>query len=216
MIFELSDEDQRTLFTIITNIIDKQVLSPLTVLYRSLAYPVFNEFFNIPQFGFESRIQQLSLAIKTYSSSHADETTDLRFLALSLLLFSNKLHIAENLTMTAEALKEYPYTDHSDEKMKAYRAVIRSMEGGYSGLLGNNNNDFCKKFWRDIGMITSCKPMTILFDQNEDEYKDFINRFQKILEYILHSNKERALSEDKFDVIVGSITYALKNIYRDD
>ncbi len=52
--------------------------------------------------------------------------------------------------------------------------------------------------------------MTILFDQNEDEYKDFINRFQKILEYILHSNKERALSEDKFDVIVGSITYALK------
>ncbi len=210
MIFELSDEDQRTLFTIITNIIDKQVLSPLTILYRSSVYPVFNEFFNIPQFGFESRIQQLSRAITIYFPSHADETTDLRFLALSLSLFSDKLCIAENLTMTIEALKKYPYTEHSDEKMKAYRPIIRSMEGGQSGFLGNRNRDFCEKFWRDIGMITSCKPMSIVFDQNENDYKDFIEHFQKILEYILHSNKEKSLSDDKFDVIVGSITYALK------
>lgn len=59
-------------------------------------------------------------------------------------------------------------------------------------------------------MITSCKPVSIVFEQDETDYKGFIEHFQKILEYILHSNKEKSLAEEKFDVIVGSITYALK------
>ncbi|CAK8719947.1 hypothetical protein GCAAIG_09465 [Candidatus Electronema halotolerans] len=210
MVFGLSDEDQHTLFTIVSTIIDKKVLSPLTVLYRPLTYPVFNDFFNIPQFGFESRIKYLLRAIEIYFSSGSDETTDLRFLSLSFLIFSDKLRVAKGLTMTIEALKEYPYTEHSDEKMRKYRPAIRSMEGGYSGTLENNNNDFCKQFWIDIGMITSCKPVSIVFDQNKYTYKDFIRQFQKTLEYIIHSNKEKSLAEDKFDVIVGSITYALK------
>ena len=207
MIFNLSDEDQHTLFKIIIDNIDKNILSPLTVLYRSSSYTLFNEYFNIPYIGFETRLARLSKAVKIYYPPQADETTDLRYLALSLLLFGGKLHLAKNLDVTAKAVNEYPYTEHKDEKMKMYRPTIRSMEGLD---FGDKNIEFSKKFWRDIGMITSCKPMTIVFHQNEDEYKDFINCFQKVLEYILHSNKEKSLSEDKFDVIIGSITYALK------
>lgn len=209
-IFALSGEEQSVIYSTITNIIDKQALSPLTVLYRSSVYPVFNDFFNIPQYCVESRMEQLVKAIRIYSSSYANETTDLRFLALSFLFLNNRIHFAQGLTMTPEALKEYPYTEHNDEKMKVYRSAIRSMEGVCVDLLADNNNDFCVRFWRDVGMITSCNPMVISFDQSENDYKNFIKQFQKILEYILHSNKEKSLAEDKFDVIVGSVTYALK------
>ncbi len=207
MIFDLSEQYQHTLFEIIINTIDKNILSPLTVLYRSSSHPVFNKYFNIPQINFENRIEQLSMAIKIYSPPQADEATDLRFLALGLLLFNGKIHIAKDMEVIANAFKEYPYTDHEDEKMQMYRPTIRSMEGCD---FGDRNTKFNKKFWRDIGMITSCKPVTIIFDQNEDDYKVFINGFQKVLEYILNSNKEKSLAEDKFDVIVGSINYALK------
>ena len=41
-------------------------------------------------------------------------------------------------------------------------------------------------------------------------YEEFIADSRKALEYVFYSNKEKSLAEDKFDVIVGSINYALK------
>lgn len=207
MIFNLSEDDQRIVYEIIIKFIDKKILSPLTVIYRFSRYPIFNEYFNIPQFKVENRINILSKAIKLYSSPQSNEATDLRFLALGLLLFGKKIHLAENMGITVKAFQEYPYTDHKDEKMRMYRPTVRSLEG--TDFL-EKNIEFNEKFWRDIGMITSCKPMGIVFDENEDDYNEFISGFQKVLEYVLYTNKEKSLSEDRFDVIIGSINYALK------
>jgi len=84
MIFGLPEEEQNKVFKIIVNLIDKDILSPLTVLYRSVKFPLFNEFFNNPQLKYESRVQQLIEAVRVYSPPQADEATDLRFLALCL------------------------------------------------------------------------------------------------------------------------------------
>jgi hypothetical protein len=129
-------------------------------------------------------------------------------LALGLLLFGRKIQFVKGMEPAAIAFQEYPSTDHENEKMRMYRPVVRSTEIGMS--FTDSNTEFSSKFWRDFGMITPCKPMRIEFPENTTDYKDFIADCRKMLEYVFYSNKERSLTEDKFDVIVGSMNYALK------
>ena len=210
IILNLPDNDQKTVYTIICGVIDKIVISPLTILYKKETHPLFNEYFFIPQLRVEDRINILSKAIQTYSPSQSFEATDLRFLALVLLLFAGRLKFSSNVAEHTKFLKEYPYTDHEDEKMKIYRPSVRSMEGGITGMGLTEDIQFKSKFWRDIGMITHCNPMIIKFDENPENYDEFISDCRKTLEYVLATNKERSLADDKFDVIIGSINYALK------
>ena len=205
MILNLPNCDQKIVYEIIINRINKKVLTPLTVLYRNSSYPLFNQFFYDSQLSVEMRLDILSKAVKLYYPPQANEATDLRFLALSSLLFSGKLHGPQELSKT---FQEYPYTDHKDEKMRIYRPSIRAME--QSSIFIEGNTAFYKKFWRDIGMITSCNPMIIKFGKNKGEFKALISSGQKVLEYVLFSNKEKSLSDDKFNVIIGSTNYALK------
>lgn len=208
MIFDLDVEEQRKIYSIICRHVDKEVLAPLTLLYRSRFYPAFNDYFFISDFPIEERLSILSEAIRVYSPHQSHEATDLKFLSLSLWLFSGKLVVTTDASATATALKEYPYTDHDDERMRLYRPLVRSMEGG--AHIEEYDTQFSSKFWRDIGMITSCNPIKIEFPENTENYKDFQTDSRKILEYVLHANKEKALNDDKFSVVIGSITYALK------
>jgi len=203
----LSDDDQRRIYGTICRFVDHSVLAPLTLLYRSNAFPIFNEFFFISHSTVDDRIKILCKAVKTYSPHQSNEATDLRYMGLSLLLLGGKIHVSRELDVAPRALKEYPYTDHADEKMRLYRPTIRSMEGiGFT----EDSSEFCAKFWRDIGMITPCNPVKIEFGESTDDNRAFISDCQRVLEYVLYSNKERSLSEDKFDVLVGSVNYALK------
>ena len=206
LILAMPDNDQKLVYEIIINEVDPIVLAPLTILYKNSSYPLFNKYFYDSQFRPEDRIDILSKAVKIYTPHQANEATDLRFLSLGILLFSGKLHLPANSPM-ADAFKEYPYTDHKDEKMRMYRPSIRATEG--AGFI-KNDIAFCRKFWRDIGMITKCNPMVIKFDDNQDDYKEFISGCKKVLEYVLFSNQDKSFSEDKFDVIIGSTNYALK------
>ena len=47
MIFELSEENQIKVFNILTKNINPSILAPLTILFRSKQYPIFNEYFFI-------------------------------------------------------------------------------------------------------------------------------------------------------------------------
>lgn len=59
-------------------------------------------------------------------------------------------------------------------------------------------------------MITPCNPIRIDFPENTINYKEFIDDCMKVIEYVFYSNKEKSLTDDKFDVILGSVNYALK------
>jgi len=207
-IFGLSDDEQNSVYEIICKHVEKNVLAPLTLLYPSRLYPLFNDHFFISHLLVEDRLNTISEAIKLFSPHQSDEATDLRFLALSLMIFSGKIQFVKGMDPVVTALQEYPYTDHEDEKMRMYCSIVRSMEDGMN--LGEDNTDFSSKFWGDFGMITPCNPIRIEFPENTIDYKEFTVDCRKVLEYVLHSNKEKSLAEDKFDVIIGSINYALK------
>ena len=167
-IFTLSDDEQKSIYEIICKHVEKDVLAPLTLLYPSRLYPLFNDYFFVSHLLVEDRINVISEAIKLLSPHQSDEATDLRFLALSLMLFSGKIHIVKEMEPVVTALQEYPYTDHEDEKMRLYRPTIRSMEGAMN--FEEDNTDFSSKFWRDFGMITPCNPIRIEFPENTTNY----------------------------------------------
>jgi hypothetical protein len=206
-IFGLSHDEQVSVFQIILDQVEPFVLSPLTILYRAKDYPEFNEAFNNSEIHFEKRLKQLINTIEIYSPHQSNEATDLRFLILVFHMFSGKIHISKDDPITLESLSNYPHTSHDDEKMKMYRPTIRSIEG----LLGESeNSDFISEFWEGIGMITRCKPIRMMHNENTFNYQPFIEKYRKILEYVVNSYKAKSLLDDKFDVITGSITYALK------
>ncbi|RPJ49809.1 MAG: hypothetical protein EHJ95_08220, partial [Methanobacteriota archaeon] len=208
MIFDLSDDDQKTIYKIILRHVEEDVLTPLTLVYRRKLQPLFNEYFFISHMTVEERIQTLSEAVKVYSPHQSHEATDLRFLSLCLLLFNGKIVVSTEAKATIEALKKYPYTEHDDENMRWYRPAIRSTEIGMT--LDEYNTEFSYKFWREFGMITPCNPIRIDFPENTTDYKEFIADCRKALEYVFYSNKEKSLMDDKFDVIMGSTNYGLK------
>ena len=58
--------------------------------------------------------------------------------------------------------------------------------------------------------LTPCNPIRIEFPENTTNHKEFTDDCRKVIEYVFYSNKEKSLAEDKFDVIIGSVNYALK------
>ncbi|MCB4748615.1 MAG: DUF5677 domain-containing protein [Sulfurovum sp.] len=209
VILSLSDSEQEEIYKIIRNEVNPKILAPLTVIYRNSNHSTFNKNFNMPEIPISKRINILGKAIKLYYDHQSYEATDLRFVVLSMMIFQNKLHVHEGSGIP-EAFTNYPYTNHDDEKMKMYHPSIRATEMMDIGNLPNKT--FINNFWKEIGMKTDCA-LTIIDFNNKDEkmdYKKYILEIQKKLNYLLFEFKEKSLMDDKFDVIIGTITYTLK------
>jgi hypothetical protein len=207
-LLNLPSSTQRSIYLIIQNYVDKDTLTPLTVIYRSSLYPDFNEFFSLSTYSVERRVNTLAEAVELFLPNQSNETTDLKFLILSFLGFSDRLKIFSGLTETIEALENYAYTEHDDEKMSSYRPIIRSTEG-VTGVI-EADSGFSTHFWVSFGKLTPCKPMKIEFEKSTKNSNELITDCRKILEYVLYTNKDKSLVDDKFDVILGSVNYAVK------
>ncbi|MDI7230149.1 hypothetical protein QMM87_15980, partial [Leptospira santarosai] len=192
----LSVKNQEIIYKIILKYIDAKIIAPLTLLYRNVEYPTFNKFFYLSELTFEYRFEALSHSIKVFSPGQSNEATDLRYLSLCLQIFNKQIHVQDSSFL---ALKEYPNTDHDDQKMHMFRPLVRSMEG-VGIALAKSNEEFNRKFWRDIGMISGCQAMHLKFTPNSDGYESFIDNSKELLEYITLINKENSLSDDRFDV----------------
>lgn len=206
-IFQSESDVRNKIYEAICEQIEPIVLAPLTVLYREEEYADFNAFFYNPRLTIARRVGVLQKVIKDYLPPQSFEATDLRYLALCLDLFNRRIHLTQHMGPTAQALKEYPYTSHEEGKMACYRPIIRSLE---SADFEDKNEAFIDDFWRELGMITSCKPMCIKFDEDETKPMAYLNDTKDILEYLVLVNKERLLCDSKFEVIIGSVCYAHK------
>jgi len=147
-IFSLSEEDQNKLYNIIIRHVNREVLAPLTVLYTHTHFPHFNEFFLIEQLSVKERIEIIKDSLDLFFDHQSHDATDLRFLVISFWIFKGKVTLSNTVLMTAQALEEYPYSSHKDEKMSAYRAAIRAMEIGLN--LAGENHEFSDNFWKEI------------------------------------------------------------------
>lgn len=207
-LFNMNTELQEKVYKTICRYIAPDILAPLTVVYRMEQYQLFNDFFYNPQISVEERISVIENIIRRYYPHQSFKATDLRFLALSLQLFNGRICISKDCSVTAEALKNYAYTSHEDERMQMYRPAIRNIEGAVE--MEAKNPSFVKHFWSEIGMLSQCKPMMIEFKKDERKVTDYISDTKDVLKFVLFSNKEKSLTDSKFTVVIGSTNYALR------
>jgi hypothetical protein len=206
-IIYLSPEKQEIIYEIIKNGAGSKALSPLTIIYRNHDFPIFNQHFNLPEISFNSRLDKLLKAVDIYSFPQSNEATDLQYLSFNLMIMKNKFVISGDLKNIIGALEEYSNTDHCKEIMEKHRAFIRALTGNE---FEEKNDIFCKKFWKDISMITKCAPMIVEYGKSIIEYENFINGYKNIIEHIHLTNKEKHFNDSKYDVIIGSTIYSLK------
>lgn len=209
-ILSLDDIQQINIFRIICAQTSPKCLSPLTVIYRNSKYPVFNEYFNVCQITFEDRLNLINKAIKLYYDHQSDSATDLRYTISAMMIFQKKLHIAPNCSKIAEAIQSYPLTNHDDEKMKSYRPAIRTLEMNDFGE--DQNITFIEQFWTEISLKNECQPTIIRQETSMTEinYNEYIEAYQKKLTYLIYEQKKLSILDDKFNVILGTISYVLK------
>lgn len=208
-ILALSNIEQEKLYQIISKNINPKVLEPLTAIFTSSKYPILNKYFNSFEISINEKIDILSNAVKLYYEHQSHEATDLRFIVTSMMIFQGKLKLPRGSELE-DALKNYPYTNHEDEKMKKYRPFIRSLE--MMDIQVSPNKNFIDLFWKELGLKTKCNPLIIGFKQKENQmnYKLYISEFQEKISHLINKNKELSILDDKFDVIVGTTTYSLK------
>ncbi len=209
-ILSLDDIQQINIYQIVCAQTSPECLSPLTVIYRNSKYPVFNEYFNVYQITFDERLSLLNKAIKQYYDHQSHYATDLRYVVSLMVIYQDKLRVNSNCGNIVEAIQSYPFTNHDDEKMKSYRPAIRTLE--MSNFEDDQNTIFVEQFWTDIGLKNECQP-TIIGDENsmtEINYNEYIEAYQKKLTYLIYEQKKLSILDDKFNVIIGTISYALK------
>ncbi|AVC44947.1 hypothetical protein B4919_09210 [Francisella tularensis subsp. novicida] len=209
-ILNLSEDEQEKIFKIIIEIVDKKNIAPLTVIFKASSYPVFNKYFNVIDYTVIEKVELLCDAIHLYYNHQSNEATDLRFVVLSMLVFQGKLKVNRESTLP-EIFENYPYTSHDDDKMKSYRPSIRATEN-IIDTNGSPNRKFISLFWKEIGLKSKCKLLAIGYEKSEHQmdYREYIVELQEKINHLIHEKKELSLLDDKFDVLVGTITYVLK------
>ncbi|PEL13030.1 DUF5677 domain-containing protein [Bacillus sp. AFS017336] len=206
-IFNLDNTKKLKAFEIISEIIDVEVLSPLTLLYRRREYPEFNDFFYIEDMLVEEKIERLNHIMKTYSEHQSNDATDLRYIVISNLFINGKIVCSSDLKHTPDAIRHYPEHDHDDEIMRMFRPSIRSLEGLD---IENTNQHFISNFKKELAMITQCNPVYIDFGATKIGNEELINDISNALALNVSLNKEILISDNKYEVMVGSMYYSLK------
>lgn len=206
-ILELEETKQNELYNIVLQYTDKATLSPLTLILNCDKYPLFYRKFVTVQMPIDYRLQKLRNSIKTYYPTHANEATDLRFLAMLILLFTKRLHFSDQTRNAAEAFSRYPLTSHDDEIMRLYRPTIRSME---SIDFEQASYKFSQFFWNEVGKIDDCSLFYIQYEEGSLEMEHLLEDSRNAIDYMISSNKILLLDNDKFTVLIGSACYALQ------
>ncbi|WP_046501170.1 DUF5677 domain-containing protein [Paenibacillus riograndensis] len=210
-IFELEPKKQRTYYEVICKWATREVLSPLTIIYRTDKYALFYEYFSDCETSIDEKTITLQNVIKKNLFHQTNEATDIRFLILWFNVFADRIHFARGMEIT-KALVEYPKLSHDHPEMRLYRPLIRSSEMALR--FREDNGDFAKRFWHSLGLLTKCRTFIIDYGEQVGGSMSFLEEAVNTIDYLMANNKESLLTDEKFSVCLGIATYALK-IYKE-
>ena len=200
-LLELNDSG---LYDYICSIIDKDLMDIFSCVCEN------NELYRKKFYNFKYtnnyRINQLKENIKGLMIHQSELSTDLRFVIVYFLSAHGKLHFMEGME-TLDALKEYYYLDHSDEKMKLYRSLIRSTEITTEQIY--ERRSYPLYFWDIVGKVSDCDYFYIDYKErcsvNMEEYIQEAKKQLSLL--VLEHSKE--FDDTKFTVLTSNFNYFL-------
>lgn len=158
-IFELSEEQQKKYWSIVTRYAEKSILLPLTVVITPDINETFYEFFFDFTMSVDENISKLLDIAKKTNRFHDELSTDICFIVDWFYVLNGQLHISSEIDMFSTALSEYYKYNHEDEVMKAYRPIIRSTFQSLCNL--DCSKEFSEKIWKVFGEISECNLLAI-------------------------------------------------------
>lgn len=206
-ILSMDKSKKEFFYDTILNNIEPIVLTPLTSVIRPKDCSLFTDKFTIIEININEKIEKITDCIDDLLNHQSNESTDIRFLIVWFSILKEKIFFTEGLDVTTEAVSQYAFTEHDNEKMRMYRPSIRSLE---MGLRNKEINFFSNHFWKEIGMMTKCTPIYMEDNITMDYSNQLFEDSKKAIEYIVSNNKEALLNQSKIRVITGLLTYVLK------
>lgn len=152
-ILSMNNNKQEEFFNYILTIVEKKVLSPLTLIFTYSDYPVFAKAFSEPDVRVEDRIKPLDEVLKKSMDHQSDFSTDIRFIVLYYMCMTRKLILQRE---QINLLSEYPRLEHNNEKMRMLRPIVRASELMILSM-ENKAEWYLNSFWRKISIMTECK-----------------------------------------------------------
>lgn len=204
-IFELSEEEQKKYWLIVTRYVEKNILLPLTVVITPDINEVFYDFFFDFSMSVDENISKLLDIAKETNRFHDELSTDICFVVDWFYVLKGKLNISSEIDILPTALAEYHKHNHEDEVMIMYSTIIRSMFQGLCNL--ECSKEFSERIWKVLGKISECNPLVIVWD--EEESMDFYKIVKQTIEYFSANNEDKKM-ESRYAVIMGMTCY----IYR--
>ena len=208
-IHELDREQREHFWSIVLKYVAIDVLTPFTIVVTPDIDDVFYNFFFDYSMNIDESISELFSIIKGCNRFHDELTTDICFSVDWFYVKNKRLHISSELKLLPQALTSYYKYDHSDEIMRTYRPVIRSMFQGLCSI--DSSKAFSKLIWKKLGEISKCNPLMVVWKESED--MSFFEKIKKVIDYIAAANGNRKMDE-KYVVVMGLTCYIYK-IYRE-
>lgn len=208
LILKLDIEEQKQLYSFITEIMDKQVLTPLTLLYTYSDHQEFSRWFCDPQIAPSVRQESIANVLKEGYFHQSEFATDIRFLVLFFSLLRDNFHMPR---AQLDLILEYPLLEHNSEKMRIIRPTIRSTEMIILGL-ETLDNQFLEDFWRRISKMSECKLFYINFPDNDLDADKYIDTLREIFRYLSNCFTSINPLDKKMLVLLGISTYSYKRL----
>lgn len=201
-LLELSDSN---LYDYIGTVVDKNLMDNFCIVCNN------NELYRKKFYNFKKtnnyRIKQLKENIKELIDDHSETSTDIRFVIVYYLSAQRKLRFMDGME-TLDAIKEYYYLDHTDEKMRLYRSLIRSTEITAEQIFEPRN--YSLYFWDILGKVSDCDYFYLDYKERcKVNMKEYIQEAKKQLSLlVLEHSKD--FDDTKFNVLTSIYNYFLK------
>lgn len=203
-ILELTDNQKELLFDYINYICEDKVLDCLCLVIDDKIFR--KKFYKIKNTS-EMKVKELKDVINASYSKYSYLGCDLRFFFAYHQAYIGKLKII-NDSMMLDVFNEYYKIEHDNPKMGLYRSSIRALELSFSMI--SDDEEYAVRFWEKVGLFSECEMYLIDYDKGDEKImNEFYNDVCKELQNLIASNYEEK-SEDKFIVLSGLYTYAVK------
>ncbi|WP_313070242.1 DUF5677 domain-containing protein [Lacrimispora sp.] len=207
IILHMNNEMQTDFYDYILEYIEIDVLSPLTTIFTYSKYQCFaSKFFSdVPV---EERVKRINIVLKETSDHQSNLSTDIRFLVLYFDFLSGRLHVSKE---HADLILEYPKLDHSDEKMRMIRPMVRVMELAPIDI-DPYNTEFLDNFWEGVSRMSDCELIYINFKDEPSNASEYIDKVKTVLQYYNDLLVSSNPLDNKMLVLLSIATYSYKRL----
>ena len=207
-ILKLESNIQKQIFDYIISIGAKEALLPLTVYLVTSQYQVFAESFGNHTSSIEERNERLIEVMRNIMHHQSDEAADVRFIALYFYQLSGRLSL---LKQHVDLLKIYPDVNHTDERMREIRPVVRNLEMMIMTFV-NPDYEYLDYFWRSVSALTKCSLFQLEFPKENRDVVSYMENLHKIFLYLSELYISVEPLNTKMNVLLGMAVYSYKRL----